>query len=72
MIEDIINLNLHVKNMSDRETLWIVAEEITESESIEGSREAKDIGGGFGSRGGISEKVTSIFKKRVPFPVPKT
>ena len=47
--------------MSDQEKLWIVAEEI-----VEGSREVIDTGGDFGSRGGISEKVASILKKRVP------
>jgi hypothetical protein len=51
--------------MSEESTIWIVAEEITESSNVSGARDSIDTGGGFGLK--VSEKVTSIFtKKRVP------
>jgi hypothetical protein len=50
--------------MSEESTIWIVAEEISESGSLSGARESVDTGGGFGSR--VTEKVTTIIHKRVP------
>lgn len=50
--------------MSEESTIWIVAEEITESRNASGARDSIDTGGGFALK--VSEKVTSIFTKRVP------
>jgi hypothetical protein len=51
--------------MSKESTIWIVAEEISESTS--GARDSIDTGGGFGSE--VTEKITTIVKKRVPIDV---
>ncbi|MBD1806280.1 hypothetical protein H6F98_12565 [Microcoleus sp. FACHB-SPT15] len=50
--------------MSEESTIWIVAEEISESTSVSGAKESVDIGGSL--RGKVSEKVTTVVTKRVP------
>lgn len=49
--------------MSEESTIWVVVEETAESTSISGARDSIDTGGGFGSR--VTEKLSSILKKRV-------
>jgi hypothetical protein len=49
--------------MSEESAIWIVVEEVSESTTISGARDSADTGGGFGSR--VTEKVSSIIKKRV-------
>ncbi len=50
--------------MSDQETLWIVVEEpIVEQKPVKGARESVDVGGTFDN---VPEKITNIFRQRVP------
>lgn len=57
--------------MADASQLWIIAEieQTTETTIVEGTRDGRDTGGGFGrpDRTSITEEVTTIVKrKRVP------
>jgi len=53
--------------MSEESTIWIIAEEITESNSVTGATRGIDVGGSLSSQ--VSEKVTKIASKRVPIDV---
>ena len=53
--------------MSEESTIWIIAEEITESNSVTGAKGSIDVGGSLSSK--VSEKVTKIASKRVPIDV---
>jgi hypothetical protein len=53
--------------MSEESTIWIIAEEITESNSVSGAKRSIDVGGSLSSQ--VSEKVTKIASKRVPIDV---
>ena len=53
--------------MSEESTIWIIAEEITESNSVSGVTRGSGVGGSSSSQ--VSEKVTKIASKRVPIDV---